>query len=131
MKHKKSLLSQWFLFSWRDLFLSAAILICAVCFCIFLQMADTTEGFASPIFVLAVLLISRFTSGYLFGSIAGCGMCQLHLHIPLLGSELYTGWIPADVPHFFNGIHHHQHSHQSSQTAGTSSGGKRKGEDAG
>lgn len=70
MKRKKSLLSQWFLFSWRDLFLSAIILICAVCLCIFLQMADTTDGFASPIFVLAVLLISRFTSGYLFGTIA-------------------------------------------------------------
>lgn len=70
MKHKKGLLSQWFLFSWRDLLLSAIILICAVCLCIFLQMADTTDGFASPIFVLAVLLISRFTSGYLFGTIA-------------------------------------------------------------
>lgn len=70
MKRKKNLFSQWFLFSWKDLFISAAILLCAVCFCIFLQSADTTEGFASPIFVLAVLLISRFTSGYLFGSIA-------------------------------------------------------------
>ena len=70
VKRKKSLFSQWFLFSWKDLFISAGILLCAVCFCIFLQSADTTEGFASPIFVLAVLLISRFTSGYLFGSIA-------------------------------------------------------------
>ena len=35
-----------------------------------LGMADSTDGFASPIFVLAVLLISRFTDGYLFGLIA-------------------------------------------------------------
>ena len=34
------------------------------------QTADTIDGFASPVYVLAVLLISRFTSGYLFGLIA-------------------------------------------------------------
>lgn len=35
-----------------------------------LQMADTSDGFASPVFVLAVLLISRLTTGYLYGLIA-------------------------------------------------------------
>lgn len=59
-----------FPFSWRDLFLSTGILFCAVELCILLQMADTSDGFASPIFVLAVLLISRLTTGYLFGMIA-------------------------------------------------------------
>lgn len=60
-----------FSFSWRDLLISAAIFLCAtgVCYLLY-EMADTTDGFASPVYVLAVLLISRFTNGYLFGLIA-------------------------------------------------------------
>ena len=58
-------------FSPRDLLVSAAIFACATgaCFVIH-ETADTTDGFASPVYVLAVLLISRFTSGYLLGLIA-------------------------------------------------------------
>ena len=63
--------SHMFSFSWRDLLVSAAIFLCATGVCVLLhQMADTTDGFASPVYVLAVLLISRFTDGYLFGLIA-------------------------------------------------------------
>ena len=70
-KEKKKLsLRQLFPFSWRDLLITAAILACAIEFCFFLQMADSIPGFASPVFVLAVLLISRLTTGYLFGLIA-------------------------------------------------------------
>ena len=46
------------------------ILLCAVEVCILLRMADSSDGFASPVFVLAVLMISRLTTGYLFGLIA-------------------------------------------------------------
>lgn len=59
-----------FPFSWRDFFIFIGILACAVELCILLRMADSSDGFASPVFVLAVLLISRFTNGYLFGTIA-------------------------------------------------------------
>lgn len=59
-----------FPFSWRDLAVLTAILGCAAGLCILLRMADSIEGFASPVFVLAVLLISRFTTGYLFGLLA-------------------------------------------------------------
>lgn len=45
-------------------------MLCAAELCILLQMADTSDGFASPVFVLAVLLISRLTTGYLYGLIA-------------------------------------------------------------
>ena len=38
--------------------------------CILLHMANSSEGFAYSIFVLTVLLISRFTTGYLFGTLA-------------------------------------------------------------
>lgn len=70
MKSNKSLSARLFPFSWRDLVISAGILLCALEFCILLQMGDTSDGFASPIFVLAVLLVSRLTSGYLYGLIA-------------------------------------------------------------
>lgn len=73
MKSEKTLaakISSLFPFCWRDLFISAGIFLCAVELCILLRLADSSDGFASPIFVLAVLLISRLTNGYLFGLIA-------------------------------------------------------------
>ena len=70
MKPSSSLFSRLFPFSWRDLSVSAAIFLCAVAFCALLRAADSSDGFASPIFVLAVLLISRLTTGYLFGLLA-------------------------------------------------------------
>ena len=42
----------------------------AVLLCFFFRQADGIEGYASPVFVLVVLLISRFTDGYLYGFIA-------------------------------------------------------------
>lgn len=50
--------------------ITLGILFCAVELCVLLRIADSTDGFASPIFVLAVLLISRLTNGYLFGFLA-------------------------------------------------------------
>lgn len=67
MHTKKSVISRLFPFSWRDLLVSAGILFCAVELCILLRMANSSDGFASPVFVLAVLMISRLTTGYLFG----------------------------------------------------------------
>lgn len=70
MNLKKIKWKQIFPFSWRDasttvFFFSLAIAVCAV-----LRMTDSGDGFASPVFVLVVLLVSRFTSGYLFGLIS-------------------------------------------------------------
>ncbi|MEG2176657.1 MAG: DUF4118 domain-containing protein [Oscillibacter sp.] len=59
-----------FPFCWKDLLVTMGIVFCAVELCILLRMADSSDGFASPIFVLAVLLVSRLTTGYLFGLIA-------------------------------------------------------------
>ena len=69
MRHQQ-IRKRLFPFSLHDLFITAGILACAVGICFLLRMADTSEGFASPVFVLAVLLISRFTTGYLFGVVA-------------------------------------------------------------
>ncbi|MET0016240.1 DUF4118 domain-containing protein [Oscillibacter sp.] len=70
MRSKESILKQLFPFRWRDLLVCVAILLCAASVCMLLQSAATSEGFASPIFVLAVLLISRLTNGYFFGLVA-------------------------------------------------------------
>ena len=70
MKGKKTLLLQMFPFSVHDFLVSTAIFLCAVLACAILRFTNSGDGFASPVFVLAVLLISRFTTGYLFGLIA-------------------------------------------------------------
>ena len=70
MRKQNPLPARMFPFSLRDLAVTAAIFFCAVEVCILLRRADSSDGFASPIFVLAVLLTSRFTTGYLFGLIA-------------------------------------------------------------
>lgn len=69
MQNKKPA-ERFFPFSFRDLLISAGIFACAVELCTLLRMANTVDGFAFPIFVLAVLLISRLTTGYLFGILA-------------------------------------------------------------
>lgn len=63
----RSPLAGMFSFSLRDLSLTLLILLAAVGFCILLQRLDPSAGFAMPIFVLTVLLTSRFTTGYFWG----------------------------------------------------------------
>lgn len=67
MHSQKSILKRLFPFQWGDLLVCVVMLICAWTVCMILQSINTSQGFASPIFVLAVLLISRLTDGYLFG----------------------------------------------------------------
>ena len=58
-------------FSVRDWLITAGILLAAVGFCVLLRKADSNDGAAvSLVFVLAVLLISRLTSGYFYGLLA-------------------------------------------------------------
>ena len=70
MTFRKPWASPLFPFSWRDLALTVALFSCAMVLCFFLQDAGVIEGFAPPVFVLTVLLVSRLTTGYLFGFIA-------------------------------------------------------------
>ena len=71
MQPKTYRLSKFFPFSVCDALVTFGIFSCAVLLCIVLQrVSDSSDGFASPVFVLAVLLVSRFTTGYLFGIIA-------------------------------------------------------------
>ena len=63
-------LSDWIVFSWRDTFITAMILICALGVCFFLRAVDDHGDFASMILVLAVLFVSRLTTGYFYGLLA-------------------------------------------------------------
>ncbi len=54
----------------RDLSIFFAILVLACVFCALAQRANVISGYALPVFVLAVLLISRLTSGYWYGLVA-------------------------------------------------------------
>lgn len=66
----KKKLKEWFVFSWRDLAVSVAILLAALLLCILLRKVDDSGDFASMIFVMAVMVVSRLTTGYLFGAAA-------------------------------------------------------------
>lgn len=61
---------QFFPLSRRDALVSSVIFLCAVAMCALLRLSNSGDGFASPIFILAVLLISRLTTGYLYGLVA-------------------------------------------------------------
>ncbi len=70
MLPKNTRLLRFFPFSWRDLLITVLIFLCATGLCALMQRANSSPGFAAPVFVLAVLLVSRLTTGYLFGLIA-------------------------------------------------------------
>ena len=61
---------EWFRVSWRDTAVSLAILAAAAALCAVLLRIDTSGGYASMVFVMAVVCIARFTAGYLYGIIA-------------------------------------------------------------
>jgi two-component system sensor histidine kinase KdpD len=63
----KQKMQEWVVFSWRDLSVTIAILFCAMILCVVLRRMDDRGNFASMIFVMAVMVVSRLTTGYLFG----------------------------------------------------------------
>ena len=67
MQKQKSLISRLFPFSFLDAVTTVIIFALAWGICMLLHRASPSDGFASPVFVLAVLLVSRLTTGYLFG----------------------------------------------------------------
>ena len=56
-----------FAFSWKDLGTCITVLSCATILCYFLRTLDDSDVYVALIFELAVVLVSRFTDGYLFG----------------------------------------------------------------
>ena len=70
MQKQKNRFSKLFPVSLRDTLVTAMIFSLAWAVSSILHRASSSEGFSSPIFVLAVLLVSRFTNGYLYGMLA-------------------------------------------------------------
>ena len=63
-------LKNWFSFRWRDLQISLLVLAAASGVCAALQAVSDSDSHVPLIFVLAVLLVSMLTSGYLWGLLA-------------------------------------------------------------
>lgn len=63
----KRKLKEWVVFSWRDFAITVLILAAAMILCVALRQVDDRGDVASMIFVMAVMVISRLTTGYLFG----------------------------------------------------------------
>jgi len=61
---------RYFQFHLRDMLITICILFCASGICVLLRSADASDTPSTLVFVLAVLLISRLTTGYLFGLIS-------------------------------------------------------------
>ncbi len=59
-----------FPFSARDAATTAFFFLIAIGVCAVLRITDSGDGFVSPVFVLVVLMVSRFTNGYLFGLVS-------------------------------------------------------------
>ena len=70
MQRQKKQISKLFPVSLRDFFTTVIIFALAWGICMLLHSGSPSDGFASPVFVLAVLLVSRLTNGYLFGLVA-------------------------------------------------------------
>ena len=67
---KKGKMERLFHFSWRDFLILVAIMFCATSLCWFMRILDSSGEFATLIYVMAVLLVSRLTNGFLYGLIA-------------------------------------------------------------
>lgn len=59
-----------FVFPWHDLGIFLSLLSGATILCYFLRTIDDSDVYVALIFELAVVLVSRFTDGYLFGLLA-------------------------------------------------------------
>lgn len=56
--------------SWRDTLISLFFLLLASVFCTLLQSVSGADTYAPMLFLLAVLIITRFTDGYFFGLVS-------------------------------------------------------------
>ena len=68
-----------FSFTWHDFAICISILSCATILCYFLRTIDDSDVYVALIFELCVVLVSRFTDGYLFGLLASV-MCVIGIN---------------------------------------------------
>ena len=66
----KKKLKKYFPISLRDTAVAVITMLAAMCLCMALLPIDRSGGYASMVFVLAVVCVARFTSGYLYSVVA-------------------------------------------------------------
>ena len=66
----KKTLKKYFPISLRDTAVAVITMLAAMCLCVALLSIDRSGGYASMVFVLAVVCVARFTSGYLYSVVA-------------------------------------------------------------
>lgn len=69
-KSFRTLLTELFPLSVQDLLITVILFAGATGICVLLQRANSSDGFAFPVYTLTVLLTSRLTTGYLYGLLA-------------------------------------------------------------
>lgn len=57
----------WFKVTWKDSFITVGILSIATLLCVLFREGEMAHGYAPLLFVLAILLISRFTDSFFYG----------------------------------------------------------------
>lgn len=122
-------LRQIFLFSWRDCAVCVGILAAAALLCALLRMIDSSDVYVALIFECAVVLVSRFTDGYLFG-LACFGdrrrRRELDLYIPLYAAQFYHFRLSADLPCHAGRLRRGRHADHPRSSSRKSSVRKRK-----
>ena len=91
---------EWFPITVKDLFITLGILTCATIICVSLRIFDDGNIYVAMIFLLAVLLISRFTTGYLYGilaSILGVIGINYFFTLPYYEFNLTMGGYPITI----------------------------------
>ena len=125
----KTSLATLFSFSMRDLIVTALILFVAVAFCILLQRLDPSAGFATPVFVLTVLLTSRLTTGYfwgLFSAVLGVIAVNFFFTFPYWAFNLTITGYPLSFLTFLQCFCHHLRSDHQDPPVGQASEWKMK-----
>lgn len=69
-QHKMEVKQSMIRLTWRDSLITVAILAVATFCCLLLHRGEQTDSHAPLVFVLAVLLISRFTNSYFYGMLS-------------------------------------------------------------
>lgn len=70
MSRQKNKKGVWIKLTWKDSLITLGILAVATFFCVLLRKGGQTDAHAPLVFVLAILLISRFTNSYFYGAVA-------------------------------------------------------------
>ncbi|MEI3179846.1 MAG: DUF4118 domain-containing protein [Lachnospiraceae bacterium] len=99
----------------------------ATAFCFLVQRISESDTHVPLLFVLAVLFVSRFTDGYVYGivaSIIAVFRRELRFYIPIFQTELCDHGIPADLRrHAGRGLQRQRPDDPDQETGADAAGG--------